>query len=118
MSGTFPTSPGFTEVRTRLKHYNLSSESVNGRVQVRSLSSTRRDFTLRFPPMTKTEFDPIYAFIDSQEGMLGTFSITLPDPDNPASTFTITARLANDVQEFSLGVDNLYEFEVDIIEVV
>jgi hypothetical protein len=49
---------------------------------------------------------------------LGTFSITLPDPDNPASTFTITARLANDVQEFNLGVDNLYEFEVDIIEVV
>jgi hypothetical protein len=118
MSGTFPASPGFTEIRTRLKHYNLSSESVNGRIQVRSLGSTRREFTLKFPPMTKAEFEPIHEFIDSQEGTLGTFSITLPDPDSPAYAFTITARLANDVQEFSLGVDNLYEFEVDIIEVV
>lgn len=118
MPGTFPTSPGFTNVRTNLKHYQLSSESINGRIQVRSLNSSRREFTLSFPPMTKAEFEPIYEFISLQEGMLGTFSIALPDPATPGSTETITCRLKSDVQEFDIGVNSLYEFEVDIVEVI
>lgn len=118
MAGTFPTSPGYTEIQTRLKHYQLKSESINGRIQVRSLNSSRREFTLQFPPMSKAEFEPIYEFIAAQEGMLETFSIAIPDPTTPGSNETVTVRLANDVQEFSLGVANFYEFEVDLVEVV
>jgi hypothetical protein len=118
MAGTFPTSPGFTQVRTRLKHYQLSSESINGRIQVRSLNSSRREFTISFPPMTKAEFEPIYEFIDAQQGMLETFSIAIPDPTTPGSNETITVRLMNDVQEFSISVGDFYELEVDLVEVV
>ena len=118
MSGTFPTSPGFRNVRTRLRHYQLSSESINGRIQVRSLNSSRREFTVEFPPMTKAEFEPIYEFIAAQEGMLETFSIAIPDPTTPGSNETVTVRLMNDVQEFNLGVDNVYTFEVDLVEVI
>jgi len=113
MSGTFPTEPGFTNVETRIRHYQLSSESLNGRIQVRSLGASRREFTVAFPPMTRLEFKPIEDFIEAQDGMLETFQIALPTPDGDE---TVTVRLANDAQEFSAGVDGLYEFEVDLIE--
>ena len=116
MAGTFPTSPGFRNVQTSWRHYNLMSESVNGRIQVRSLGSSRREFTLEFPPMTKAEFEPIYDFILLQQGMLETFDIAIPNPTEASGTETVTVRLANDVQEFAIGVDSLYEFEVDLIE--
>ena len=116
MAGTFPTSPGFRNVKTNWRHYNLMSESVSGRIQVRSLGSSRREFTLEFPPMTKDDFEPIYTFILSQQGMFETFEIAIPNPAEVSGTETVTVRLANDVQEFSLGVDSLYEFEVDLIE--
>jgi hypothetical protein len=118
MAGTFPTSPGFRRVRTKLKHYQLASESINGRIQVRSLNSSRREFTVEFPPMTKAEFEPVYEFIAAQQGMLETFSIAIPDPTTPGSNETVTVRLANDVQEFSIGIDSLYSFEIDLVEVI
>lgn len=118
MAGTFPTSPGFTEVQTKLKHYQVKSESLNGRIQVRSIGASRREFTVSFPPMSKTEFEPIYEFIAAQQGMLETFSIAIPDPTTPGSNETVTVRLMGDVQEFSIGVDSFYRFEVDLVEVV
>jgi hypothetical protein len=112
---TFPSSPGFRSVNTRVRHYNLTSESINGRLQVRSLGSNRREFTLRFPPMTRAEFDPIHDFINARGGSYETFDIAVPDPDQ-ATFETVTCRFDGDVQEFSVGVDGLYEFEVDLIE--
>jgi hypothetical protein len=118
MAGTFPTSPGFTSVETKLKHYQLKSESINGRIQVRSLNSSRREFRVEFPPMTKAAFDPIYEFVVAQEGMLETFSIAIPDPTTPGSNETVTVRMANDIQEFAIGVDGFYRFEIDLVEVI
>jgi hypothetical protein len=118
VSGSLPTSPGFSSINTRVKHYNMFSESLNGRIQVRSLASSRREFTLVFPPMNKSEFEPIYEFIDSQNGMLDTFTIDIPDPTTPGNNETVTVRLASDVQEFGIGNDFLYSFEIDVIEVI
>lgn len=115
MAGTFPTLPKFRSVETRVRHYNLMSESINGRLQVRSLGASRREFIVQFPPMTKAEFEPIYDFILLQEGMLETFSISIPNPTETAYE-TVTVRLANDVQEFAVGVNEFYEFEVELIE--
>lgn len=122
MAGTFPTSPGFTDVQTRVRHYQLKSESINGRIQVRSLNSRRREFTVSYPPMTKQQFQPVYDFLLEQEGMLETFQIDLPDPSldpaTPGDDETVTVRLANDVQEFAIGVDGFYRFEIDLVEVI
>jgi len=116
MAGTFPTEPGFRNVSTRVRSYNLMSESITGRLQVRSLGASRREFTVEFPPMTKAEFEPIYDFLLLQDGMLETFSITIPNPTTVSGEETVTVRLANDVQEFDKGVNSLYSFEVDLIE--
>ena len=117
MAGTFPTSPGFRSVQTNYRHYNLMSESVNGRIQVRSLGASRREFTVEFPPMTKAEFEPIYDFILLQQGMFDTFNIAIPNPTQ-GTYETVEVRLANDIQEFSVGYDGLYEFEIELIEEV
>ena len=118
MAGTFPITPGFRRIQTKVRRYQLSSESINGRVQVRSLNSKRREFTVEFPPMTKTEFEPIFEFIENQDGMLETFQIAIPDPTLPGLSETVTVRLMNEVQEFSIGIDNLYSFEIDLVEVI
>lgn len=118
MPGTFPTTPGYAAIRTRRRHFNLSSESLSGRRQVRSLASRRREFTIVFPPMTRTEFDPIWDFIDLQDGMLGTFTLTIFDPASDSATMNVTCRFAGDVQEFDLDNASLYRFEVDVEEVI
>lgn len=118
MAGTFPTDPGFVSVRTRMRHFNVSTETVNGRRQVRNLGVRKRTWTLMFPPMTKAEFEPVFEFIDAQDGPYGTFSITLPDPSDPTTPETVTARVVDDIQEFEIDNASLYSFEVDIEEVV
>ena len=78
MSGTFPSSPGFTSTGFRSTSYNLSSTSVSGRTQVRGIGSQRWEFTASFPPMSRDEYGPINAFLLKQRGMLESFQIVLP----------------------------------------
>lgn len=118
MAGTFPTNVGFQEVTFKKRRYDLYSESINGRTQVRSLGATRRELTISFPPMTRAEFKPVYDFIESQNGRHGTFSISVPDPSHATNNITLTVRLANELQEYPIGVDSLYNYEVDLIEVL
>ena len=118
MAGTFPTNVGFTNVAFKKRRYEVMSESINGRTQVRSLGAVRRELTITFPPMTRAEFKPVYDFIESQNGRLGTFSISVPDPSHATNNISITVRLANELQEYPIGVDSLYNYEVDLIEVL
>ena len=78
MAGTYPTTPEFQAINIESKHSNVKSETVSGRMQVRTLGGQRWSFTAKYNPMTRTEFNPVYAFVISQQGMLGTFSITPP----------------------------------------
>jgi hypothetical protein len=78
MSGTYPSSPGFTAVGFKIKTYSLKSESISGRIQVRSIGSSKFEFSASYPPMTASEFNPVLAFVTAQEGMKETFQITLP----------------------------------------
>lgn len=78
MSGTYPSSPGFTAVGFKIKTYSLKSESISGRIQVRNIGSSKFEFSASYPPMTASEFNPVLAFVTAQEGMKETFQITLP----------------------------------------
>lgn len=78
MSGTFPSSPGFTAIDFESKYFNLSSESIAGRVQVRALSSQKWTFTVEFPPMDFSEYGGVNAFLIKQRGRLESFQIVLP----------------------------------------
>jgi hypothetical protein len=78
MSGTYPTDPEFQAINVVSKHSTLMSETVSGRRQFRSVGGQRWEFTARYNPMTRAEFMPVYAFVTSQQGMLGSFTIVPP----------------------------------------
>lgn len=76
MSGSLPTTPAFRSLNVADRRFNVASESVSGRTQVRSLGGQRWHLTAAYSPLTRTEFAPIMAFIVSQGGSLGTFTVT------------------------------------------
>lgn len=79
MSGTYPSTPSFNSVGFTAKNYNLMSESLSGRTQVRNIGGQRFEFKATYPPITSTEFAPVMSFIMKQNGMLETFQIVLPE---------------------------------------
>lgn len=107
MSGTFPSSPGFRAINMRARNFNLSSESVSGRQQVRSLGGHRWAFTVVLPPMRRATFAPIDAFISNQDGMLGTFQIVLPEYSTTSGTASGSAASngGGSVGDTSMDVD-------------
>lgn len=107
MSGTYPTSPGFTSIGFSTKHFNLSSESISGRIQVRKIGGSRFEFSVSYPPMTASEFQPVMTFIASQEGMADSFQITLPDICYKTGTATGSAY-TNTLNPFGIGDTNLF----------
>lgn len=109
MSGTYPTSPGFTSVGFTSREYNLSSTSLSGRVQVRSLGSQRFEFTASYPPMERSTFLPVQAFIASQRGMSETFTIVLPDISENSGTASgaILTSAAGAIGDTSIAIDGI-----------
>jgi hypothetical protein len=86
MSGTYPASPIFKSVGFKSQHYNLSSESLSGRTQVRNIGGQRFEFSADYSRLSRSEFAPVLAFIMSQRGMAETFSIVLPEISSKSGT--------------------------------
>ena len=78
MAGTYPTTPEFEAINLESRHNNVMSETVSGRMQVRTLGGQRWSFTAKYNPMTRAEFQPVFAFVMSQQGRFGTFTIVPP----------------------------------------
>ena len=78
MAGTYPTTPEFQAINVESKHNNLVSETISGRQQVRTIGGQRYCFMARYNVMTRAEFMPVFAFVTSQQGQLGTFTIVPP----------------------------------------
>lgn len=75
---SYPTNPEYTAINFSSRHKNFVTEARNGRKQVRSIGAQQWSFTASYRNLTRSEFMPIYAFIISQKGQLGTFSVTPP----------------------------------------
>lgn len=189
MSGAYPTSPVFNAVGFTSQNFNLQSETISGRIQVRNIGGQRFRFTASYPPLSRSEFGPVNAFVMQQRGGAETFTIVLPEVSSTsgtasgsptgtgslgstsvtvssltgtlkagdvikfanhskvymvvadrsgAGTMTIepplksavsasaitynnvpfTVRLASPIQEFDIGVEEFYSYEIDMIEAV
>lgn len=107
MSGTYPTSPVFTSANFRSEFFNLSSQTISGRTQVRNIGGQRFTFTAAYPPMTRAEFSPVMGFIMAQRGMAETFTIVLPDVSSSSGSVsgTISAAAAGSIGDTSIAVD-------------
>jgi len=91
MSGTYPTTPEFQAINVSSRHNNVFSETVSGRIQVRTYGGQRWSFTAQYNPMTRAEFQPVFAFVTSQQGRLGSFGIVPPVVGSTSGTATGTA---------------------------
>ena len=78
MSGVYPDTPVFESVGFTSKFFNLSSESLSGRTQVRNIGGQRWEFTASYSRLTREEFAPIMAFLMLQKGSNETFTIKIP----------------------------------------
>lgn len=83
---TYPTSPEFQSINLRSVNSTASNESISGKMTVRSLGSHRWEFTASYDRLTKEEFNPVYAYIVSQGGMLGSFTIYPSEINNTRGT--------------------------------
>jgi len=80
---TYPVSPKFASVAIRSNDPTLYSQSVNGRIQTRKVAGQQWEFSASYPPLTRTEFQPVSAYIDSLRGQHTVFTVV---PTEVAST--------------------------------
>lgn len=109
MSGAFPISIGAASASIRSRVFNLMSESVSGRIQVRTIGGHRWEITLSFPPMTRAEFAPVSAFVMRQAGMAETFTIVPPEISSASAgpSGTITASATGAIGDTSIAITGL-----------
>ena len=107
MSGTYPTSPVFTSMNFRSEFFNLSSQTISGRMQVRNIGGQRFGFSAVYPPMKRSEFAPVIGFVMAQRGMAETFSIVLPEISSANGTIsgTMLSSAAGSIGDTSIAVD-------------
>jgi hypothetical protein len=74
---------------------------------VRAIGAQRWEFTAKYTPMTRADFMPVYAFIISQQGQLGTFSIVPPVISSTRGTAsgTMLANGAHSIGDTTIAVD-------------
>lgn len=109
MSGIYPTTPVFNGVGFNSRHYNLSSETISGRTQVRNIGGQRWEFSASYPPLTRSQFAPVNAFIMGQRGMAETFTIVLPEistKSGDAGGFPQTS-VSEDIGQTIISIDGL-----------
>ena len=194
MAGTYPISPEFASIGFGSEQKTITSTTDSGKMFAVQVDGQRFKFSASYPPMNRSEFAPVYAFVMKQRTQAESFNVTPPiisstrgsetgtvlvngihsagdttiDIDglnsglkagdvikfashskiymitddanadsNGEATITIepalresladdeaitynnvpfTVRITNDVQEFTLGTDPVYRFEIDVIE--
>jgi hypothetical protein len=82
MAGTYPTSPEFASVGFASEQKTITSTTDSGKMFSVQVDGQRFKFSASYPPMSRSEFAPVYAFIMKQRSQKETFQISLPDLKN------------------------------------
>lgn len=91
MSGTLPTSPAFQSVTIKSNNPNITTISTSGRRQVKTQQSQFWSFTAAYPPMNRSQWAPIAAFVVKQRGAYESFTMILPDYSTTNGALTTQA---------------------------
>lgn len=94
---SYPTSPAFNAINLQSESPTLVSNSINGRMQSRKMGGQRWSFTASYATMTRSEFQPVFAFAISQKGRHGVFTVipTAIGSTNGTASGTVTCSSAN-----------------------
>ena len=82
MAGTYPTTPEFASVGFASEQKTITSTTDSGKMFTVQVDGQRFKFSASYPPMRRSEFAPVYAFIMKQRSQKETFQISLPDLKN------------------------------------
>ena len=106
MSGALPNTE-FRAVNFRSNQKTLFSETDSGKTFRRQVQGQRFSFTVSYPPMKRTEFAPIMAFIMKQRARKENFTITLPSYFNAlgSETGTLLVTGAHSVADTTIAID-------------
>ena len=77
MSGTLPDTR-FEAIDLQINQKTLFSETDSGKSFRRQIQAQRFSFTVSYPPMKRSDFAPIMAFIIKQRSRQEDFTITMP----------------------------------------
>lgn len=78
MSGTYPTSPTFKTLGFSSEQKTITSTTDSGKMFSVQVDGQRWKFSASYPPMGRTTFAPVYAFIIKQRSQKETFTIVPP----------------------------------------
>ena len=106
MSGALPNTE-FRAVNFRSNQKTLFSATDSGKTFRRQVQGQRFSFTVSYPPMKRTEFAPIMAFIMKQRARKENFTITLPSYFNAlgSETGTLLVNGAHSVADTTIAID-------------
>ena len=84
MSGSYPTTPVPRSAKISSQQNTIVSVTSSGRKQARQIDGQRFTITLQYPPMSRSEFSPIKAFIMKQRSQLVSFTVIPPATESDA----------------------------------
>jgi len=82
MSGTYPTSPEFRSINFSSEQKTKTSTTDSGKIFSTQVDGQKFKFSATYPPMSRSDFAPVLAFIMKQRSQKETFQISLPDLKN------------------------------------
>ena len=107
MSGSFPSSQEPSSINIKSNQTTMVSVAISGRRQARQLQNQRWSMEVGFPPMTRSEFAPIMAFIVSQRGKKESFQFTpvIIDDALGVETGTVLVNGVHAVGDTTIAMD-------------
>ena len=106
MSGTLPDTR-FEAINLQSNQKTLFSETDSGKSFRRQIQGQRFSFTISYPPMKRSDFAPIMAFIMKQRSRQEDFTITMPSYLNAQGneTGTLLVNGSHSASDTTIAID-------------
>jgi len=109
MAGTYPTTPEFASVGFSSEQKTITSTTDSGKMFAVQVDGQRFKFSASYPPMNRSEFAPVYAFVMKQRSQKETFQISLPDLKDAKGSIsgTVLVNGAHSAGDTTIDVDGM-----------
>ena len=109
MAGTYPTTPEFASIGFSSEQKTITSTTDSGKMFAVQVDGQRFKFSASYPPMNRSEFAPVYAFIMKQRSQKETFQIALPDLKNAKGDVsgTVLVNGSHSAGDTTIDVDGM-----------
>lgn len=90
--------PGYSSVSLKSVQPTIRDFTNSGRLLARSIASHKWTIDIKYNPMTKEQFDPIYTFLLQRQGAINPFFVSLPQYRVPQSSNFATYAGSNNLE--------------------